>query len=355
MPPEIVILGAGPAGSTLALLLRRSGRQVLLVEPRGRVDAAPPAPRPIALSYASRIILERAGAWDALDATPIQTVHVSQQGGFGTTRLSAADAGVAALGYVIDYRALCEALAARVSAASLEIATIYDGTAPLVVHAEGTGQYASEKHYRQAAVVATVAAEPPAGSTAFERFTAHGPLALLPLAGHYGVVWAVPGEKAGALVAMPEPQFLSALQEAFGRRAVRFASATGRSSFPLALRVRTERAGAREAFVGNSAQTLHPVAGQGLNLGLRDAWELAQSIGELPDPGAAEVLSRFARRRRLDALATIRVTDLLAELFVGTSPLARAARGAAMCALDAFAPARRFFARRMIYGPSALP
>lgn len=355
MPPEIVILGAGPAGSTLALLLRRSGRRVVLVEPRGRLDAAQPAPRPIALSHASRIILERAGAWEALDVTPIQTVHVSQQGGFGTTRLSAADAGVAALGYVIDYRALCEALAARVTAASIEIAPARDSAAPLVVHAEGSGHYASEKHYKQAAVVATVAAEPPAGDTAFERFTTHGPLALLPLAGRYGVVWAVPGEKAGALVAMPEPQFLSALQEAFGRRAVRFASAAGRSSFPLALRVRTERAGAREAFVGNSAQTLHPVAGQGLNLGLRDAWELAQAIGDVPDPGAAEVLSRFARRRRLDALATIRVTDLLAELFVGTSPAARAARGAAMCALDAFAPARRFFARRMIYGPSALP
>jgi 2-octaprenyl-6-methoxyphenol hydroxylase len=177
----------------------------------------------------------------------------------------------------------------------------------------------------------------------------------LPLAGHYGVVWAVPGKKAGALVAMPESQFLGALQEAFGRQSVRFAAAAGRSSFPLALRVRTERAGAREAFVGNSAQTLHPVAGQGLNLGLRDAWELAQAIGDAPDPGAAEVLRRFARRRRLDALVTIRVTDLLAELFVGTSPAARAARGAAMCALDAFAPARRFFARRMIYGPSALP
>ena len=355
MQPEIVIRGAGPAGSTLALLLRRAGRQVVLVEPRGRVDAAPPAPRPIALSYASRIILERAGAWDALDVTPIQTVHVSQQGGFGTTRLSAADARVAALGYVIDYRALCDALAGRVSAASIEIAGAHDSAAPLVVHAEGSGPYASEKRYEQAAVVATVAAEPHAGVTAFERFTAHGPLALLPLAGRYGLVWAVPGEEAGALVAMPEPQFLGALHEAFGRQSVRFVAAAGRSSFPLALRVRSERAGAREAFVGNSAQTLHPVAGQGLNLGLRDAWELAQAIGELPDPGAAEVLGRFARRRRLDALATIRVTDLLAELFVGTSLAARAARGAAMCALDAFAPARRFFARRMIYGPSALP
>jgi len=353
--PEIVIRGAGPAGSALALLLHRAGRSVVLSDPRGRADLAPPAARPIALSYASRIILERAGAWQALEVTPIETVRVSQQHGIGTTRLTAADARVPALGYVIDYRALCDALSGSVSAAGIAVDADADGSAPLVVHAEGSGQYSSEKRYEQAAVVALVGAEPRADRTAFERFTTQGPLALLPLAGSFGLVWAVRAEDAGALVEMPAPQFVAALQEAFGRRSIRFTSAAGRSSFALALRVRTERAGAREAYVGNSAQTLHPVAGQGLNLGLRDAWELAQSIGEAPDPGATEVLRRYAGRRRLDALATIRVTDLLAELFVGTSAIARFARGAAMCALDACAPARRFLARRMIYGPSALP
>lgn len=353
MPAEIVIVGAGPAGSTLALLLHRAGREVALVDTRARADS--PAARPIALSYASRIILERAGAWDALEVTPIEKVHASQQGGLGTTRLSAADAGVAALGYVIDYRALCDALASRVAAASIEVGTEPDHDARLVVHAEGSGEYAKEKLYDQVAIVALVGAQPPAGTTAFERFTREGPLALLPLAGRFGLVWAMREDKATALVAMPEPQFVTALQDAVGRRAGRFTSAAGRSSFPLALRVRTERAAVREAYVGNSAQTLHPVAGQGLNLGLRDAWELVQSIGDAPDPGTRHILGRYAAARRLDAAATIRVTDLLAELFVGSSAIARTARGAAMCALDACAPARRFLARRMIYGPSALP
>ena len=353
MPADIFIVGAGPAGSTLALLLHRAGREAVLVDTRARADS--PAARPIALSYASRIILERAGAWDALDVTPIDTVHASQQGGLGTTRLSAADAGVHALGYVIDYRALCDALAGRVAAAAIDVSAKPDPDARLVVHAEGSGEYAREKRYGQVAVVALIGVEPRAGTTAFERFTREGPLALLPLAGRFGLVWAVREDKAAALVEMPEPQFVAALQDAVGRRAGRFTSAAGRSSFALALRVRTERAADREAYVGNSAQTLHPVAGQGLNLGLRDAWELMQSIGDAPDPGTRHILRRYAAARRLDAAATIRVTDMLAELFVGSSALARTARGAAMCALDACAPARRFLARRMIYGPSALP
>ena len=354
MRPDVAIVGAGPAGSVLALLLRAHGRSVTLVGPGGQAEA-PGVARPIALSDASRIILERAQAWRALQVTPIETVHVSQQRGFGTTRLSAADARVPALGYVIDYRALTQTLARCVESAGIPVVTEYDRATPLVVHAEGSGQYSTEKPYGQSAVVALVDAEPRAGAIAYERFTAEGPLALLPLAGRFGIVWAVRPERALGLLAMPGPEFLDALQAAFGRRAGRFASVAGRSSVPLALRVRARRAGEREAYVGNSAQTLHPVAGQGLNLGLRDAWELAQAVAGAPDPGTAEILGRYAARRRLDAFATIRVTDLLAELFTGTSSMARAARGAAMCALDACAPARQFLARRMIYGPSALP
>ena len=124
---------------------------------------------------------------------------------------------------------------------------------------------------------------------------------------------------------------------------------------PLSLRVREARIGERSAYIGNAAQTLHPVAGQGLNLGLRDAWDLAQIMRDAGDAGDRATLERFAARRRLDASATIRATDLLAGIFLGVNPLAAAARGAALTALDIFPAPRRFFARRMIFGPSALP
>jgi 2-octaprenyl-6-methoxyphenol hydroxylase len=124
---------------------------------------------------------------------------------------------------------------------------------------------------------------------------------------------------------------------------------------PLSLRVRNARVGAREVYIGNAAQSLHPVAGQGLNLGLRDAWDLARIWHGAADPGDAALLGGYAARRRLDAAATIRVTDFLAGAFTGSSRLALGARGAALTALDLFPPARRFFARRMIYGTSALP
>lgn len=358
MPPEIVIFGAGPVGCTLALLLRSAGRAVAICGSRERSTADPP-PRPIALSYASRLILERAGAWSRLAVTPIETVHVSQRSGFGTTCLGSADAGVPALGYVLDYRALVSALAGAVREGGLPIDEPADlqlrDDALLLVHAEGSGDYATDKSYLQTAVVGLVETDPPAKATAFERFTPQGPLALLPLGAAYGMIWAMQPERAAALAQMDPPAFLDALQIAFGSRAGRFVSVRGRSTAALALRVRARRATVREVYVGNSAQTLHPVAGQGLNLGLRDAWDLASCICDAPDPGASSILERYVALRRFDALTTIRVTDLLAGVFTGTNPVARILRGAALTALDACVPAKRFFARRMIFGPSAMP
>jgi 2-octaprenyl-6-methoxyphenol hydroxylase len=154
---------------------------------------------------------------------------------------------------------------------------------------------------------------------------------------------------------MPEKDFLVELAAAAGSRPGRPVGCAARSVQPLSLRVNAARVGEREIFIGNAAQTLHPVAGQGLNLGLRDAWELAETLRDAADPGDAATLARYAARRRFDAAATIRVTDFLASAFVGSNRVLHAARGAALMALDVFPPARRFFARRMIYGPSALP
>jgi 2-octaprenyl-6-methoxyphenol hydroxylase len=359
MRADVAIVGAGPVGCALALLLHAAGRRVRLLERRAR-QAPAPAPRPIALSQASRLILERAGAWRALAVTPIETIRISQAGRLGRTCLTAEDVEVPALGYVIDYAALAGALAGAAESAGITVRYECDSpsaadAASLTVHAEGTAGDAGAKRYAQDAVLALVGAEPRAERTAYERFTSEGPLALLPLAGRFGVVWGTAPARAQELVASPDAQFLDALGQAFGSRAGRFVSVTGRTAAPLALRVRAARIGERAVYVGNAAQTLHPVAGQGLNLGLRDAWELAQAVRDAPDPGDAAVLAKYAARRRLDAFATIRLTDLLAGLFLDANPAAGVARGLAMIGLDSCAPARRFFARRMIYGASALP
>jgi 2-octaprenyl-6-methoxyphenol hydroxylase len=346
MDADVLVRGAGPAGCAAALALQAAGLSVAL---RGDAPAAP-AFRPIALSYASRLILERLGAWQALRATPIGCVQVSQAGGFGRTRLDAGDAGVPALGYVTDYAALAAALldAAR------PLLVQGDPAARCVVHAEGWSGEAKEKRYGQDALVARVSTDPPAHGTAYERFTADGPLALLPFAGRHALIWSMPPERARALAADPRA-LLAALAEAAPAGAGTPRAAEEVTVQPLLLRVRGARVAPRAVYIGNAAQTLHPVAGQGFNLGLRDAWTLAQVLRGAPDAGDAALLARYAALRRVDAGATVRATDWLAGAFLGSGRLARAARGAALTALDVFPAPRRFFARRMIFGNSALP
>lgn len=345
---DVVIYGAGPVGCALALALGDSPLRVALVDP----SPATPAFRPIALSYASRLILERLGVWQKFAASPIEKVLVTQAGSFGRTRLDAADAGVPALGYVAEYSALVPAL--RTAAADV-LRPSFAGAARCFVHAEGTPPDASGKRYEQDAVVGLVETDPPAAVTAFERFTSEGPLALLPHAGRYALIWSMRPERARHLADAPAAEFLARLHEAAGGSVGLPLGVSSRSVQPLALKVRTARVAGNEVYIGNAAQTLHPVAGQGLNLGFRDAWDLAQLLRNAPDPGAPALLARFAASRRLDAAATIRITDALAGGFVGSSFLLRAARGAALTALDIFPAPRRFFARRMIFGASALP
>jgi len=345
--PDVLIRGAGPVGCALALALADSGLTVRVFQ-RGSTT---PGFRPITLSYASRLILERIGVWGDLAVTPIETILVSQSGGFGRTRMEAADAGVPHLGYVLDY----SALAATLRAKAAPLLTAEETAASCTVHAEGVARDAEETRYSQDAVVALVKTEPAARAAAFERFTPEGPLALLPLEGRYAVVWSASPRRARELAEAPDDEFIAALSAAAGRRPGRPVTVEARAVHPLALRVRPARVETRAVYIGNAAQTLHPVAGQGLNLGLRDAWELAQIWRDAQDPGNAALLARYAARRRLDAAATIRVTDWMAKGFTGTNRLSRAARGMALTALDVLPGPRRFFARRMIYGPSALP
>ncbi len=339
---DVLVVGAGPVGCVATLLLNNTQKVRLL----GKITS--PAPfRPIVLSYASRLILERVGVWPSLSPTPIDTIHVSRARGFGRTVFDAADAGVPALGYVLEYGPLLHALHRATEGLRVD----EELPARCVVHAEGSAHDAEEKRYSQDALVASVRFSAPAAATAFERFTAEGPLALLPLAGRYAVVWSMRPARAQELLEASEARFLEELAAAAGTRAGRPLAVAARAVQPLVLRVRDKCIAERAVYIGNAAQTLHPVAGQGLNLGLRDAWDLARIMRDAPDAGDPAVLRRFAARRGLDAGAAIRVTDFLARAFLRSNPLS----GAALTMLDIFPAARRFFARRMIFGPSAAP
>ncbi len=379
---EVLVVGGGPVGCALALGLHQAHRRVAILERRAQDSggAGQETFRPIALSHASRLILERLDAWASLPVTPIEQVHVSQLGAPGRTLLLAADAGVPALGYVVEYGALRMALAAKARSAGVrwvdaaeaqQVEPAEDGVtvryrregheavlaARCVVHAEGTGEGMREHSYGQDGIVTLVETEPrpDIAHRAFERFTPEGPLALLPHAGRTAVIWSLRSERAGQLATASEDEFLAALARTIGRRIGLPRRAGPRLRQPLALRLRPSRIAARQVYIGNAAQTLHPVAGQGLNLGLRDAWDLSERWRDATDPGTQETLLAFAAMRRFDLRATVGVTDVLLRAFGGTHPLLRAGRCAALTALDLLPPARRFFARRMIFGPSAIP
>ena len=380
---DILIAGGGPVGAALALALEGSGHSVVLAEARnadsrGARPATTGDARAIALSYASRLILERLHAWSGLAVTPIESIHISQRGGFGRTLIQAADCDVPALGYVANYDDLQQSLlAAPCSARRLFGARLtgFDGTTAVVQTQEGERTFAPRltvfadgarvagertapaysKDYRQTALVAWVKTGQAHGGRAWERFTPEGPLALLPHGAGYALVWTTSPGRSARLAALDTAAFLAELHATFGDRLGAFIEASERSAFPLALRYRREETRPHSLAVGNAAQTLHPVAGQGFNLGLRDAWELALMAREAREPGSDSFIDAYRRARTLDRRAGIQFTDSLVGLFSNSDPLLGLGRGAGLLALDLLPFARRFIARRMIYGARGLP
>lgn len=373
---DILIVGAGPVGMTLHLALAAGGQKSLLVDRRPQAALADD-PRALALSHGARELLETLQAWPARAATPIETIHVSQKGGFGRTLIDRADHALPALGYVVRYRDLAAALAARLDAAAcLDEAEVLavepveagfqvtvrraDGVRSLrckvLVHAEGTPGDApgiAVNDYAQHAVICEVGlAGAGHGGRAWERFTPDGPLAVLPLGEGAAVVFTLPPARAEAVLGLDDAAFLATLQAQFGQR-LRFCRVGARSAYPLALRLRASLVAGREVWIGNCAQTLHPVSGQGFNLGLRDAWELAECLlAEGPTPAA---LARYAPRRRLDRQGGAWFTDRIVRLFSNDLGPLRWARGLGLLGLDLCPPARHFVAKRMIWGARAWP
>ena len=363
-------------GAALALQLRDEGLTVRVVEARLGPSGER---RTLALSEASRARLERVGGWPANASTPITDIHVSQKGGPGRTVITAADQGLTALGHTLAYAALeacldarlreagvavsygaaCEAIALDESHVRVQLATGEAARARLLVLADGganarrlPGITYDEKDYGQVAMTGPVWADRPHDGRAFERFTSDGPMALLPMEERYALVWTASPSEAAQTLALDDTAFLAKLQARFGDRAGRFVRVGARASYPLRLRVINTNVARRTLIVGNAAQAMHPIAGQGLNLGLRDAADAVAAIREAShgDPGCDAVIARFRAMRRRDAGRGVLFTDLLVEAFGNEWPGMRWARGLALTALDLFPAARRSLVERMIRG-----
>lgn len=383
---DVVIIGGGPVGSALALALRDTGWRVVVLEAR---PAASGDARPLALSYGSRLILDRLNLWPSLAgfATPIRRIHVSQRGGFGRVELDADEADMADLGYVIDYGRLAQELATAVAATTVQcrggaqvtswqagaparVEYVIDDesrvmTAQLVVIADGgaadggaadrgsgDNNNARQVDYDQCAVTARVVSERPHNNIAFERFTRHGPLALLPDGKDWALVWTTTPARADELYGAEPVRFLDALQAEFGSRAGAFTAVTARACYPLRLRRTRLPVQDHVVRIGNAAQSLHPVAGQGFNLGLRDAWELGEQLvaGHRAAIGSSESLAAYRARRRVDRGGGVAFTHALVQLFSNDVLPLRLVRGTGLALLGCIPPLKNFVVRRMTFG-----
>ena len=378
---DVAIAGGGMVGLSLAAALAQLPLDVVVVEPVAPEADEQPSfdARTTALSGGSRRVLEGIGAWAAVaaGATPVRRIHVSERGAFGTAILTAEEQGVTSLGYTVENRLLGQSLRARVGAfpriraRNARVVAVTTGAdairlatdggesveARLVVAADGAqsavraalGVGAGVSEYGQQAVIAHVDTARFHDYTAYERFTPDGPVAVLPIAeGRSAIVWSLAPDAARRALALDDRAFLAELQAAFGLRLGRFTRVGRRQAYPLSLTQAERLIAPRAVILGNAAQSLHPVAGQGFNLALRDVALLAELLADAGagDPGDPALLERYAAERAPDREAVIRFTDALVRGFgLPLAPLRRA-RGQGLLLFDLLRPVKHEFARR---------
>jgi 2-octaprenyl-6-methoxyphenol hydroxylase len=378
---DVQIIGGGPVGLACAAWCLQKfpelSLQLIDRNPQNDSDIVASDTRGIALSHGSKLLLDTIQAWPG-DSCAIHSVHVSHVGQFGRALMTRDELGQEALGHIVRYRGIH--LALRESLRQLQKNaphfvwqhTALDedqdrSVARCIVHAEGglfTQQdwVESGRDYQQSALVGLVEVEHAQAHHAWERFTSEGPLALLP--SHHGsnvlnMVWCSSPTNAERLNGVSDADFLQEIQSTFGSRVGQFKSIRDRRLYPLGLNYRKDIVQGNEVWIGNAAQALHPVAGQGLNLGLRDAYLLAEQLSGLFSKQSHSTKSRnaidnalheYSLSRQADRKATIGITDFLARVF--TSPLTPviAARGAALSLLQWLPPVKTGLARQMMFG-----
>ncbi|SEI47680.1 2-octaprenyl-6-methoxyphenol hydroxylase /2-octaprenyl-3-methyl-6-methoxy-1,4-benzoquinol hydroxylase [Azotobacter beijerinckii] len=381
---ELAIVGGGLVGASLALALQEGakarGWRIVLIEPHAPGEGYQPSydARSSALSFGTRRIYERLGLWPAIArrAEPILQIQVSERGRFGSACLQAEEEGVPALGYVVENAWLGECLwqaldpevvVWRCPAEVQRMTPLADGyrlqldddshlDCALAVLADGgrsdlreqLGIHVHRQPYGQTALIANLTPSEPHRGRAFERFTQDGPLALLPLAeNRCALVWTRPAGDAGRLLALDERSFLDELQRQFGYRLGAFRQLGARHPYALTLVKAEEQVRPHLVLLGNAAHSLHPIAGQGYNLSLRDTLCLAEELLESPaEPGDFATLLRYQARQRLDQQLTVGFSDRVTRLFATATPLLADGRSLGLLGLDLLPPAKRWFARQ---------
>ena len=381
---DILIQGGGPVGLACAAwcLQKYPEAKLILVDrnPLDDADLASPDSRGIALSHGSKLLLDTIKTWPT-ECADIHRVHVSQAGRFGRALMTREELGQDALGHIIRYRDIHLALRKALRAIQSEVnqsephfswlhidqdAEHLNIEAKCIVHAEGglfkkQDWVESGRDYDQSALVGLVEVENAASHQAWERFTSEGPLAVLP--SHYGsnilnLVWCGSPESSQQRLNLSDADFLLALQKEFGSRIGRFLKIQDRRLYALGLNYRKEITQGNEVWIGNAAQTLHPVAGQGLNLGLRDAYLLAETLAEVFSNSEEEqtphhlehALTRYAKSRKADRTTTIGLTDFMARVFTSNLLPIVIGRGLALTALQWLPPVKTALARQMMFG-----